>query len=247
MKKKSTVRTGEVGPVLGITASQERDLLHRLSASGWIVRLKRGVYLVPPRLPAGGKFSPGIGLILKKLIWEQKGRYQISGPSAFNLYGFVDQLVNIAYVYNNRISGSRRVGSLSFRFIKIVEERLGGIRTVRSKDGAEIIYSSKARTLMDAVYDWSRFRSLPRGYDWIRREVERDPKVASRLADMVVEYGNIATARRVGYLLDKLGQPSRITRRIQRRLSDSGSLIPWIPGKPARGRINRVWGIIDNG
>jgi predicted transcriptional regulator of viral defense system len=72
LKKKDIIRTGELLPVLGINESQERDLFRRLSDSGWIVRLKRGVYLVPPRIPAGGKYSPGVGLILQKLMYGTK-------------------------------------------------------------------------------------------------------------------------------------------------------------------------------
>ena len=70
LKQKDTIRTGELASVLGIPASKERSLLHRLSNSGWIVRLKRGVYLTPPRIPAGGKYSPGVALILHKLMEE---------------------------------------------------------------------------------------------------------------------------------------------------------------------------------
>ena len=88
LKQKDTVRTGELSSVLGITQSQERGLLHRLANSGWIVRLKRGVYLVPPRIPAGGKYSPGIAHILQKLMLKMNGKYQICGPTAFNFYGF---------------------------------------------------------------------------------------------------------------------------------------------------------------
>jgi len=73
LKQKDTVRTEELSSVLGITESQEHSLFHRLANSGWIVRLKRGVYLVPPRIPAGGKYSPGIALILQKLMQEQNG------------------------------------------------------------------------------------------------------------------------------------------------------------------------------
>ena len=73
LKEKDIIQTGELTPVLGVTDSQERDLLRRLSHSGWIVRLKRGVYLVPPRIPAGGKYSPGIALILQKLMERQCG------------------------------------------------------------------------------------------------------------------------------------------------------------------------------
>ena len=79
LKQKDTVRTGELSSVLCITQSQERGLLHRLADSGWIVRLKRGVYLVPPRIPAGGKYSPGIALILQKLMLKMNGKYQICG------------------------------------------------------------------------------------------------------------------------------------------------------------------------
>jgi predicted transcriptional regulator of viral defense system len=247
LKKKDTVRTGELALVLGITGSQERDLLRRLSDSGWIVRLKRGVYLVPPRIPAGGNYSPGVGLILQKLMKEQEGKYQICGPSAFNFYGFDDQIPSVTYAYNNRISGSRTIGNLAFQFIRVADVRLGAIDAVRTREGAEVIYSSKARTLMDAVYDWSRFNSLPRGYDWIRQEIKKNLKLASELTGLTAQYGNQATARRIGYLLDTLFQPSTIIKQLQRQLSDSKALIPWIPGKSAKGTVNRKWGVIVNG
>jgi len=68
LKKKDIVRTGELTPVLGITGSQERDLLRRLSGSGWIVRLKRGVYLIPPH--RGGH----IGLAVMLRVSLQTGQ-----------------------------------------------------------------------------------------------------------------------------------------------------------------------------
>ncbi len=246
LKGKDIVRTGELAPVLGITASQERDLLRRLSASGWIIRLKRGVYLVPSRIPAGGKYSPGVALILKKLMSEKDGQYQICGPTAFNFYDFDGQVPSVTYVYNNRISGSRRIGKLAFQFIKVGDERLGSIETVGTGEGTKVIYSSKPRTLVDAVYDWSRFNSLPRGYDWIKQETKNDSNLAMELVAVAVQYGNQATMRRIGYLLDAIPNTSANVDQLQRKLSDSKSLIPWIPGKPAKGSANRKWGLIVN-
>jgi predicted transcriptional regulator of viral defense system len=247
LKKKDIIRTGELAPVLGITESKERSLLHRLSHSGWIVRLKRGVYLVPPRIPAGGKYSPGAALILQKLMEEGGGQYQICGPTAFNFYGLDDQVPSVTYVYNNRISDSRLIGNLAFQFIKVADVRLGATNAVSTREGVKIIYSSKARTLMDAVYDWSRFSSLPRGYEWIRQEIKKDLMLASELVNVTAKYGNQATLRRMGYLLDTLAQPSRIINRLQRQLSDSKALIYWIPGRSAKGAVNRKWGVIVNG
>ena len=247
LKKLDTVRTGEIAPILGISASQERDLFRRLSDSGWILRLKRGVYLLPPRIPAGGKYSPGAALILQKLMKEELGRYQVCGPSAFNFYGLDDQIPSVTYLYNNRISGKKSIGSLAFQFIKVADERLGAINAVRAREDVDIIYASKARTLMDAVYDWSRFNSLPRGYDWIKREIKNEPVFASELIGVTAKYGNMATIRRIGYLLDTLIRKPRMMNRLQGQLSTSSSLIPWIPGRSTKGTINRKWGIIVNG
>jgi len=247
LKKKDIVRNGELSPVLGITKSQESNLLRRLSDSGWIVRLKRGTYLVPPRIPAGGTYSPGIAPILQKLMEEGDGKYQICGPTAFNFYGLDDQIPTITYVYNNRISGSRTIGSLSFQFIKIADDRLGAINSFRTREGTETIYSSKARTLMDAVYDWSRFNSLPCGYDWIRKEIQKDLNIGTELVKVTAQHGNQATARRIGYFLESLLRNPKILMILRRQLSDSKALIPWIPGRSAKGTVNRKWGVIVNG
>jgi len=246
LKKLDIVRTGDIAPILGISAPQERDLYRRLSGSGWILRLKRGVYLVPPRIPAGGKYSPGAALILQKLMEEEKARYQICGPTAFNFYGFDDQIPNVTYLYNNRISGNRQVGSLSFQFIKVAEDRLGSINSVRTREGVEVLYSSKARTLMDAVYDWSRFNSLPRGYKWIKGTIKNEAELASKLIEVTAKYGNMATIRRIGYLLDTLVSDPKMMNQLQSKLSTSNSLIPLMPVRSAKGISNRKWGIIIN-
>ena len=100
---------------------------------------------------------------------------------------------------------------------------------------------------MDAVYDWSRFNSLPRGYDWIRQAIEQTPELAFDLIDVTALYGNQATIRRIGYMLDTLAQPLSGNKKLLGQLSDSEALIPWIPGKSANGRVNRKWGVIVNG
>lgn len=247
LKSKDVIRTGEIAPVLNITESQEYDLFRRLTDSGWIVRLKRGVYLVPDRLPAGGKYNPGTSIILEKFMKEYGGKYQITGPTAFNFYGFDDQVSNMFYVYNNRISGNRTIGNQSFQFMKIGDRRLGSITEIATPQGINLTYSSKTRTLMDAVYDWSRFNSLPRGYQWIEAELKTEREIVSELVDVTVKYSNQATIRRIGYLLDSLRQPKKIIKKLQEQLSESKSLIHWIPTKQARGRVNRKWGIIVNG
>jgi predicted transcriptional regulator of viral defense system len=54
-----TVRRGDLsGSMLRLTADQERKLLSRLARARLIARVRRGLYLVPPRLPLGGAWTP---------------------------------------------------------------------------------------------------------------------------------------------------------------------------------------------
>src|SRR3990172_204755 len=87
----ATVRTGDLRTPMRLTAEQERKLLSRLAKSGMIARVCRSLYLVPPRLPLGGRWSPDEGLALATLMEARGGRYQICGLGAFNRYGFAEQ------------------------------------------------------------------------------------------------------------------------------------------------------------
>ena len=241
-----SVETGELTESLGLSPIQERELLSRLSRSGLIARVRRGLYLVPPRLPPGGKWSPGEALALTTLIEDQNGKYQICGPNTFYRYGWDDQVPNRVYVYNNRISGERKIGSVLLSLIKVADERLGGTETVKTPDGINLIYSAKTRSLIDAVYDWSRFNSLPRAYDWIRMELINNDKLPAELIDTAIRYGNQGTMRRIGYLLDERKVQESLLRKLEKELKPSSSFIPMVPTFPKRGEINRRWGIVSN-
>jgi predicted transcriptional regulator of viral defense system len=246
MRRLKTVACGEIAAALSITPQQERELLSRLARRGLIARVRRGLYLVPERLPPGGKWSPGEALALTTLLAERGTTYQITGPNAFYRYGWVDQVPNRLTAYNDRLSGERRIGATSLTLIKVATSRLGATETVTTPGGVELLYSSRSRALMDAVYDWSRFDSLPRGFDWIRAELAGDDRLAAQLVEVTLDYGNQGTIRRIGKLMDAEGANTTLLRQLERGLRSSTSVIPWIPTRPKRGRIDRRWGIVDN-
>lgn len=245
-ERKTLVRLGEIAVALGIKAKQERELLSRLARNRWITRIRRGLYAVPERLPPGGVWSPGPYRALDMLMRELQGRYQITGATAFNFHGFDDQVPNWIIAYNNRVSGRREIGGTNYLFIKVPDERLGATCSVETSDGVRAIYSSKVRSLMDAVYDWSRFNGIPRAYRWIESAVRTDPKLAGELASVTRQYGNRGTLRRIGFVLSRVQPDGVAARSVLRAISKGKSLIPLVPGRPARGRGDSKWGIIDN-
>lgn len=246
MRGQPTVRAGELVRPLQLSGPRERNLLSRLAKAGWIARVQRGLYLVPRKLPLGGRWSPDEVLALNTLMKEQKSRYQICGPNAFNYYGFDEQVPVRVYAYNNRISGDRKIGAVDITLIKVADARLGDTTMVAASDGETAIYSSRVRSLVDAVYDWSRFNGIPRGYQWIQRELKARRVGAAELVACTLRYGDIGTIRRIGALLEHEGVVGSLLKKLERALPPSTSLIPWVPTVPKRGTVNRRWGVVVN-
>lgn len=246
MRKLRSLRTCDLVKPLNITAKQERELFSRLARSGMIAKVRRGLYLVPDRLPLGGKWSPDEALALTTLMDDCQGRYQICGPNAFNRYGFDDQIPARVYTYNSRISGERTIGSVALTLIKVSPRRLGDTERVRTSDSLITFYSSRIRTLVDAVYDWARFNSLPRAFGWASSDLAAGRITAAELVRVTLRYGDMGTIRRMGALLDREGVSSALLRRLERSLGPSSSFIAWNPAGPKRGKLDRRWGVVWN-
>ncbi|MCK4415220.1 MAG: type IV toxin-antitoxin system AbiEi family antitoxin domain-containing protein [Candidatus Eisenbacteria sp.] len=246
MRGLSLLRSGALRDPLGITPKQEQDLLSRMVRRGLIAQVRRGLYLVPPRLPVGGVWTPDEATALNALMDDKQARYQITGPNAFQRYGYDEQIPSRVYAYNDQISGERTVGQVALALIKVAPTRLGDTETVRPPAGRTLVYSCRARTLMDAVYDWSRFDTLPRAYDWIRGDLRGARVQGAELVTSTLRYGNQGTTRRIGVILEELGVGRALLRKLERALRSSTSQIPLVPGRPKRGRLITRWGVVRN-
>jgi hypothetical protein len=131
--------------------------------------------------------------------------------------------------------------------IKVADARLGDTEEVTMADGEKAVYASRTRSLVDAIYDWSRFNGIPRGYEWIRRELSGGRVSAAGLVKSTLRYADIGTIRRLGALLEREGITETLLGKLDRALKPSKSLIPWIPTQPKRGIANRRWGVVLNG
>lgn len=247
MRNLRVIRSGDLTGSLRLSPKQEQDLLSRMSKRGLIAKVRRGLYLVPEKLPLGGVWSPDEASAINVLMADKQARYQITGLNAFNRFGYDEQIPSRTTIYNDAISGERSVGGIELTLIKVNRERLGSTEQVATPSGEKLVYSSRVRTLVDAVYDWSRFDSLPRAYDWIRSDVCDGYITAEDLAKTVICYGNVGTIRRIGALLEQMGVEESVLRRLERKITPSTAKIPFVPGQPARGTFLKRWGVVING
>jgi predicted transcriptional regulator of viral defense system len=246
MRNLRTMQVGQLASGLRISAKQERELLSRMSRSGLIAKVRKGLYLFPPTLPLGGIWTPDDATAINALMTDRNARYQITGPKAFNRYGYSEQLPSLTTIYNDAISGERRIGSISLKLVKVARDRLGGVEKVGTPTGETLVFSSRARTLVDAVYDWSLFDSLPDAYDWIRNELAAGRVTADEVARATVHFGNMGTIRRIGVILDRFGASKASLSRLERVLTATTAKIPLVPTRPARGPVARPWGVVLN-
>lgn len=246
MRKMTSVRTGDMQEALALSPNQERELLSRLSRAGMITRVRRGLYLVPDYLPPGGEWTPDEATALNALMKASGGKYQICGLNAFNRYGYDEQVPARVYAYNDRISGERTIGVITLNLIKVDRKRLGETERVQTWDGQTVFYSSRARTLLDAVYDWARFGTLPRAYRWIRKDLKAGRVTPGKLVDVTLKFGDVGTIRRMGTSLESEGVDERLLERLERPLRPTSATIPLVPGKPKRGILSKRWGVIVN-
>ncbi|MBN1942130.1 MAG: hypothetical protein JW849_02445 [Phycisphaerae bacterium] len=247
MRNLRTVKTGDLAAALRITTKQERELLSRMARAGMIAKVRNGLYLFPPKLPLGGVWTPDEAMAINALMADKQANYQVTGPNAFNRYGYDEQIPSRIYVYNDAISGDRSIGRIELSLIKVNPERLGETEQFEMSAGETLVYSSRIRTLVDAIYDWSRFDSLPRAYDWIRRDIESGRISPAELSQATVRFGNLSTIRRIGALLEQVDVQESVLKTLQRKLTPSTAKIPFVPGRSACGNLLKRWGVVLNG
>lgn len=245
LKKRQLVRSGDLGAVLGLPPKRETELFGRLCRNQLILRLMKGLYLFPLQIPPGGKWGPSPDWVLAQFMNALSVPYQVTGLWAFQRYGFSEQVPSRMSVYNTKFSIKKIIGGTGYDFIKVEPKRLGSTDLKVTTDNTVVVFSSSARALFDSFYDWERFGTIPKVFNWLSMRVD-DKKLITDLINVTTLYGNVGTVRRIGYTLAHLGISQARLKKFKEIASDTRSFIPLNPSKPKTGGIDKTWGLIIN-
>lgn len=248
LKKRTEVKTGDLVQGMKLSAQQEADLFHNLSSSGFILKLWRGFYLVPERIPPNGQWAPSPYLIINRYMFALGAQFQVSGLAIFNLYGYSTQIAQELVIYNDKLSKKVDLLHHRFIFVKVKSARLGHIREFQPQaEGAlaKVAVSSPEQALLDAVYDYKRFGSLPQAYQWIKTALKKNQINAKELARAAFRHGNNMSQKRIGWALEKLGVEEKIYSKLLKKTGKSLFLVPLDPHHH-HGPIHSKWKVIEN-
>jgi len=245
MRNLEILHSEDLASTLRLSKKQTQDLLSSLVKKGSIIRLKREIYLVPQKMPPGGKWQPESLYIVSHFMALYEAKYYVGGLYAFNHYGLSEQIPNIITVYNDKLSGRKKLGNLAVQLIKTASKKIDKPAKIKVKNDRVAYISTLPRTILDAVMDWSRFSTLPSAFDWLN-DVMNQEEVLNDLVKLTVRFGNVVTMRRIGYFLATRSDNGDLVKPILKKLKPSKNWIPLNPFGERKGKSDKTWRVIDN-
>lgn len=200
-----------VAPSVGLSPGYFRQALHHLARTGWIVRLKKGLYSLSGSVPGATplhEFEIAMALVEPAAI---------SHWSAMSHHGLTEQAPRRVFVLTTarsvpRMRGAKSkdteegypVGETIYQFVQVKPERFFGIDDVWVND-SRIKMTDPERTLLDGLM-------MPR-YCGDFAEVLHAFEVRAHKLDLdrIIRYAlrlDAATAKRLGWILGRQGVDS---------------------------------------
>jgi predicted transcriptional regulator of viral defense system len=232
------ITTRAAAELLGVRPNQASLTLGRLVQRGWLIRVRRGLYLVLP-LEAGSESGvledPWI------LARELYAPCYIGGWTAAEHWGLTEQLFRSTFVITAatvRYSLETFL-ELDFRIVRAKRDRVASVATIwRGRE--RVAVSDRERTIADALAkpSWvGGIRHLVQILRAYRQSKEWNP---DRLIERLDEIGSGAAFKRLGYLTETIfpDRPRLIDAALERRTTGNVKLDPSVPGL---GRLATRW------
>jgi predicted transcriptional regulator of viral defense system len=216
------------------------QFLERLRNKGWIMRIKRGVYVTVP-LSAGEETNPQVHEF--HVAMHLVSPAAIAYWTALNHHGMTEQLPRTVFIATNHLVRypPKEVLWFSYKIVSLRTHRYFGIVQDWVEDGPFNI-TDKEKTIIDGL-------DLPEnvgGVGEIAKALRTSWNQLNRdkLFQYAVRIGNAAVVKRLGFLLEtlQLDEPEPLRREAQR--SKGYPLLD--PRLPRKGKHSRRWGLLVN-
>ena len=225
------------------------EALHHLSNTGWLTRLKRGLYIISSSFPGMTpvhEFEIAMALVQPSAI---------SHWSALHFHGMTEQIPQRVYITTtqtvpisravktrnkNQRGFSREVNGILYEFIKIKPERFFGIKGFWVGE-VKVTITDPERTLIDGLISPKYFGG------WAEIYSAFESHMSSLDLAKMIDYSlrlDAVIAKRLGWIMEKVGVEDTILQKLEAfpikdyRVLDSTG--------PRKGHCNKRWMIQEN-
>jgi len=244
----STQRARELAPAVGLSEGYLREALHHLARSGWLVRLRKGLYALSSCVPGVApvhEFEIAMALVHPAAIshWSALHHHGLTQQAPRTVFVLTTTAASVPRMRGAKAKQDRngyRVGDTSYRFVQVRPERYFGVEKIWVGE-ARITITDPERTLLDAL-------AMPKycgDFAEVLHAFEvREPSLD---LDRIIDYAlklDAATAKRLGWILEHQGvESSRLERLASLPIKGYRKLDPTGPRK---GPCHRRWMIQEN-
>ena len=238
------VTVSDAAEALGLGREQATTALAKLARSGWVARVRRGLYLVLPleAVPGPAATVDDPWTLADALF----APCYVAGWSAAEHWGLTEQLFRSTFVATAAAirARSQSVLGLEFHLARVAPARLE-TSTLVWRGQQRIAVSDPAGTIADGLASprWvGGVRHLAHMLTTYRSSAAWDPPaLVARLA--AIDSGT--AFKRLGYLVETLGIDASVLVDTATARRSSG-VVRLDPGTPERGRITKRWGLWVN-
>jgi len=239
----------EVASYCGIAESYLLESLHYLSNTGWVTRLKRGLYIISSSFPGMTpihEFEIAMALVRPSAI---------SHWSALHFHGMTEQIPQRVYVTTTQTipvsrtvkrqtkshrTFRREINSILYEFIKIKPERFFGFQDYWIGE-AKVTITDPERTLIDGLI-------FPKYFgNWAEVYFVFESRIASLDLEKMINYSlrlNVVIVKRLGWIMEKVGVKDSILQRLEAVPIKGYRVL--VPDGPRKGTCNKRWMIQEN-
>ncbi|MDH4217367.1 MAG: hypothetical protein OEY18_13585 [Candidatus Aminicenantes bacterium] len=190
---------GEVRTFL--SRQEAANLATKLKKNGWLVQIKKGIYAIAS-LASHGFTNVSPFVIARTLVSNS----YVSFEAALSYYNLFDQMVRSIISVTPLKPRLFEFQNLNYRFVKIKEELFYGFKNVDIEG-----YRSQIAELEKIFLDYLYFRndSYSLNIFWEKINLGRNEIDFGKMIEYAMNYP-VTTKRRLGFLLDKLGENTKI-------------------------------------
>ncbi len=237
--KKKIVRAEELYRLLpGV--KYRKQFVYNLKQKGILSPIKKGVYIFTPldSIPSGRRVNE---MLIPPFFFPRKN-YYIGYSTMFNYYGFIEQLFQVVYVINTSLCRERDITGITYKFVKVSEDRLYGLECIKIED-ADVMISSRERTLVDLIYFNKPVGGSIPATQIFKRIAGKKECNMNKLIEYAAKFPNVTTRKRIGLILESMGVKKPILRPLIKSVEKTAvsSL-----NSSRRGVINKTWRIISS-
>ena len=190
----------QAATTLELPYNTTKYILTRLAKSGWLFRIKQGLYIpVPATIEDGQPFAEDPWIIANSLY----SPCYIGGWDAISHWDLTDQIFNHTFVYTQTPQKKSKQEYLNHTFIvhRVAKEQFFGLKTVW-KQSVKLMISDPSRTMIDFLDTPHLFGGAATLYEVFSEYLKSKHKDVDLLVNYALGMKNKAILKRLGFLLD---------------------------------------------